>query len=294
MYLSPAVCPRTYANVSSAIKTYNGEGVAAGDVIKWHHTIIHSSEDAPEPQQNELPRRGELPMQPQPIKVETWDRARALDGMARLDYGTQYVFDRNVPNISMFGRIAPSHLAVFYSQLNLVQNRINAPHSSKATRNSASSVAGSITTVKPNEMKSRRPMTPPYPSEKANVQSLKSSSMISLAQLPSSTSAPGVISVDEMQRILDDLRAHAKQHDFQVPDLLSQDQLERLASDQRIREVYLDRVGARWRASSLEDDYGEDDDDENNEEDDDEEGDDGDNGEHEYDKLRDYPQAVTG
>lgn len=69
------------------INTYAGQGVARPGVIRSHHCIIHSSDIAPQPTHDELPRVGEDGMRPVPIRVilnNATSLADRLDPMSRV------------------------------------------------------------------------------------------------------------------------------------------------------------------------------------------------------------------
>lgn len=77
------------ANFSWAlpINTYGGQGVARPGVIRSHHCIIHSSDIAPHPTNDELPRLGDDGMRPVPIRVilnNATSLADRLDPMSRV------------------------------------------------------------------------------------------------------------------------------------------------------------------------------------------------------------------
>ena len=107
-------------NTSSAIKTYNGQGVAGTGVIKSHHAIIYTGtlpaltdDEQPQRMNNGLPESGILP---QAIRVVPFDRGTALDPVARLDYGDSYFFEAGVPNIRLWGKVHDDHHAALYVQ----------------------------------------------------------------------------------------------------------------------------------------------------------------------------------
>lgn len=63
-------------------------------------------------------------MQPQPIRVVSYDRGKALDPMARLDYADRYDFDWGVSNIRLFGRVHEDSHAALFLQYNSVWQTI--------------------------------------------------------------------------------------------------------------------------------------------------------------------------
>ncbi|KAK3712229.1 hypothetical protein LTR37_009091 [Vermiconidia calcicola] len=135
------------------IKTYNGRGVAAPGVIKTHHAIIYTGQEPPTPNANEEPRRmthtGEMEegMHPQAIKVITYDRTKALDPMARLDYADKYEFDHRVPNVRLFAKVDESSEAAMFGQFHLVWARIDAVMNASRNTSTANTTASSSTAV---------------------------------------------------------------------------------------------------------------------------------------------------
>ncbi|KAK5170654.1 uncharacterized protein LTR77_005243 [Saxophila tyrrhenica] len=217
-----------------AIKTYNGEGVAADGVVKFHHAIIYTG-DEPEPEPDELPRRPgngkmEQPMQAQAIRVEQFDRTRALNPMSRLDYGSRYVFDHGVPNIIILGRIHVYSRASLHAQFNHVWAQIREAHRpSHAAQqvSSAASNADSTTTI--------TPATRAGPS------------------LASPDSGP--ITDEELVSLLRNYHNHAHQHGLSMPpQQLNPQQIQGLAANAHARAAYLQCIRQSWTMKDEEED----------------------------------------
>jgi hypothetical protein len=86
------------------ISTYNGQGVAKLGVNKSEHAIIYAGQDDPSAGEHELPKPGEAPMTPVPIRVELDDKSARLDSMSRINFGEVHVIRHNIKTKS-FGRI---------------------------------------------------------------------------------------------------------------------------------------------------------------------------------------------
>ena len=169
-------------------------------------------------------------MQSQAIRVESLDRGKALDPMARLDYGARYVFDNGVPNIRYFGRIHPDYLASLYGSYNLVWSIISGAQPATPVSHQMSataSTAGSVATIVPN--RAARP---------------------SLASPDS-----GPITVDEMRALLQNYYNHARRNQLPLPDQqLTALQIQGLAANAQSRAVYLHRLRSLWRDDEDDDD----------------------------------------
>jgi len=223
--------------IGSPIKTNNGEGVAAPGVIKFHHTIIFTGEE-PQPRQDERPKRTstgqvENPMQAQAIKVEAFDRGKALDPMSRLDYGSRYVFDHGVPNIALFGRVHPDYIANLYAQYNHVWK----------------SIAG---TQRPSyaatqQMSSRASTTDSAATDRT---------VVPTTQARPSLASPdsGPITFDEMRTLLRNYYAYAQRKGLPMPEQqLNVQQLQALAANAQSRALYLRRIRETWQNEDDED-----------------------------------------
>ena len=202
--------------------------MGAPGVIKSHHAIIYTSQPRPalvseQPQrlQNGLPESG---MQPGPIRVVTYDRGKALDPMARLDYGDRYEFDYGVPNIRLFGKVHEDSLANLYVQYNSVWSAIQRAVQGTVPRPGTLPTTGSSTT----EVPARR--------------------------VDYSAPNSGPISDDQMRTLLRHYHAYARRHNLVMPDQqLTTQQIHGLAANAEARAQYLRRVRDLWQQDDEED-----------------------------------------
>lgn len=86
------------------IVTYGRRGVTKPGVTKSEHGIIYTGRTAPDPMPEEAPARGEQPMRPDPICVNTDNREDKLDQLSRIDYGKVYTIEHNV-KVQAFGEV---------------------------------------------------------------------------------------------------------------------------------------------------------------------------------------------
>lgn len=95
---------RTFCN-ALPISTYSGRGVSKRGVVKSEHVIIYTSQTAPMPRADELPRRGEDGMRPVPIRVDAASTSEPLDPMSRLDLAgvTTIAFNLKVKPLGKVG-----------------------------------------------------------------------------------------------------------------------------------------------------------------------------------------------
>ena len=118
--------PQT-ADRSSAIKTYDGQGVAANDVVKSDHCIVYTGRSPPEPGSDERPRRQrdgriEEGMQPIPIRVVPNDHTKTLDLMNRLDLtSVKLAFLGGRNRATMFGEVHRGSMSALMRQFQNVQ-----------------------------------------------------------------------------------------------------------------------------------------------------------------------------
>ena len=229
-----------HADLHSAIKTYNGQGVAAKGVIKSHHAIIYTGA-LPSLKENEQPRRlpngqPENGVLPQPIRVEAYDRGTALDNMARLDYGDRFVFDYGVPNIRLWGRVHPDYHAPLYVQYTQVWGAIQR-------------AALGVT---------------PAPNPSADVTTQSTTTEVPPTRIDFSTPDSGPISDDAVTTLLRQYEEYADRNNLSMPSRrLNQAEIRTLARDSARRATYLRQIRDRWQeeVSNNRDDDDDDDDD---------------------------------
>jgi hypothetical protein len=218
-----------YPNSNRAIKTYNGQGVAAASVIKSHHAIIYTGEK-PELIPEEYPRRmpngqPENGVLPQAIRVETYDRGNALDPMARLDYGDRYLFDYGVPNIRLWGRVHSDFQAALFVQYTQVWAAIQRAVQGVVPTPGAAPTAQSTTTEVP----------PP--------------------RIDPTAADSGPISDEAMEAILRQYREHAERNNLHWPSQrLNAAQIHGLAVDSARRALHLRRIRDGWKDDNDDDD----------------------------------------
>lgn len=99
------------------IQTYNNQGVAKKDVVKWSHAIIYTGKE-PAPDPNELPGVGENPML-QSIRVVSNKRTDIMDRMSRLDFNKIYTVEHNV-KVYDFGWVHEDSRNLLRHQFNYV------------------------------------------------------------------------------------------------------------------------------------------------------------------------------
>ena len=110
----------TYCN-ALPINTYSGRGVSKHSVNKSEHVIIFTGSVPPRPSAAELPRRGEAPMQPVPIQVDTDTPDERLDPMSRLDLGGVTRVEHNI-KVKALGKVNRRSLDALRKQYANVQN----------------------------------------------------------------------------------------------------------------------------------------------------------------------------
>ena len=205
--------------IASAIKTYNGQGVAAPGVIKSHHAIIFTGSQ-PRPDVSEQPQRlpngqPEIGMQPQAIRIIPYDREKALDPMARLDFGDRYEFDYGVPNIRPFGRVHDDSQAALFVQYNAVWATIQrAAHG-----------------------------TVPRPA----VQIVPQTTEISTQRIDLASATSGPITDDQMRMLLQRYREYAQKYSLSMPNqAMSAEQVHSLALSPERRAMWAQRIKDLW------------------------------------------------
>lgn len=101
--------------VDSAVHTHQSQGVARV-ARKEQYGIIHTGSIAPRPTLAELPRPGQLPMQPEPVRVLPDLNEDALDPMSRLNYAKVYTIEHRIP-VKPFGIIESNSRMILSNQL---------------------------------------------------------------------------------------------------------------------------------------------------------------------------------
>ncbi|KAK5146958.1 hypothetical protein LTR32_001528 [Rachicladosporium monterosium] len=97
------------------ILTYGGMGVAKPGVVKSEHAIIYSGHQPLATRPEELPRRGELPMQAQPIRLVLDERPKRLDPMSRINCARVHTIEHNV-KVKPLGMVHPASLEALTTQ----------------------------------------------------------------------------------------------------------------------------------------------------------------------------------
>ncbi|KAK1817240.1 hypothetical protein LTR12_008330 [Friedmanniomyces endolithicus] len=97
------------------ILTYGGMGVAKPGVVKSEHAIIYSGHQSLATRPEELPRRGELPMQAQPIRLVLDERPKRLDPMSRINCARVHTIEHNV-KVKPLGMVHPASLEALTTQ----------------------------------------------------------------------------------------------------------------------------------------------------------------------------------
>ncbi|RMZ14880.1 hypothetical protein D0860_01902 [Hortaea werneckii] len=97
------------------IVTYGGKGVAKTGVNKSEHCITYTGAQVPNPLRQELPIRGEPPMQPIPIRVIPDNVTEKLDSTSRIDLGRVSTLQYNI-KVKAFGTVHWSCMHALHSQ----------------------------------------------------------------------------------------------------------------------------------------------------------------------------------
>ena len=223
----PHILAKASINEYRAIKTYNGQGVAASGVIKSHHTMIYTG-TKPEPQPNELPRRYssgqiETGMQPQAIRIIQYDRATGLDKMARLDYCARHELEYGMPNLRLFGTVHRDSLAALYTQWNLVwvqvYGAISGPPVSAMAIPSSSAIPAALIGIASNTTTPKA--TPPEP-------------------------APSSITDTQMISMIEKYQDYARQRKLTVPPMPSSHAIHEYAQYSQLRKRFLNSIRKGW------------------------------------------------
>lgn len=197
-----------------AIKTNGGRGVAGEGIIKATSSVIYTNaryEILPE----ESPTRGPDghidSMQPQPIKVEAYDKTNALDPMARLDYCDVCEFSFDFPDIKLFGTIHQESRAALDAQYRNAWSKAQVRNPPAAVRSGQTSQPPLATSHNPGNPNS------------------------------------GPITDERLRKIFDDLKAYAKEKELTPPPTgLSQKQWDTLRDDSDTRAKFLGRINNKW------------------------------------------------
>jgi hypothetical protein len=103
--------PPSPSHVNRAIHTYRNRGVSKPGLLKWQHAIIYSTDEPPQPRQDELPdlTRGELGMLGEPIRVNVLSKVNHLLPMSRINFAKVYTVEHNAKVFDV-GQVAKEHL----------------------------------------------------------------------------------------------------------------------------------------------------------------------------------------
>lgn len=250
LYVTSRACNVDFADLLySAIKTNNSQGVAAPGVIKSHHAVIYTGTpptiDAAERPQRMSNGHLENGMQPQAIRVMPYDKTKALDPMARLDYGDRYIFDHGVPNIRVWGRVHENSLPSLFVQFSAVWQNIH----------SAASGPGALgpTVVPPSSLGSvAETITPSTAAAQSATQRTQRQRAPQRAAAGSATRdlpaiGTGAITDEQMLALLRAYRTHAIREDLHWPEeRLNQQQMHALALSAQTRAAYFQRITHAW------------------------------------------------
>ncbi|KAK1070049.1 hypothetical protein LTR74_004446 [Friedmanniomyces endolithicus] len=148
------------------ILTYGGMGVAKPGVVKSEHAIIYSGHQSLATRPEELPRRGELPMQAQPIRLVLDERPKRLDPMSRINCARVHTIEHNV-KVKPLGMVHPASLealttqffavwlppAIPVSQKGAITDKAAAPQAAAASNTSSKAARVNMKRVIEHEMK---------------------------------------------------------------------------------------------------------------------------------------------
>ena len=178
-------------------------------------------------------------MQPQPLQVIQYDKTKALDPMARLDFCDVYEFDYGVKNMKFFGKVHSDSLSFLDIQYKNVWAAVmRAAKGIGAAAAPTGTIAGGTT----GTSAIAGPSSATGPS----------------GENPSSTSS-GSITDDQMRAQLQKFQRHAREHGLTVPGLaVTQDQIHRLAMNAEARAKFFQQIKARWASEEEEEEEEED------------------------------------
>lgn len=186
-------------------------------------------------------------MLPQSIKVVAYDRAKALDPMARLDFGDRYQFDNGVSNMRVWGRVHEDSQAALYVQFNSVWRDIRNAASGPGAMGvmtapniqPPTTATSSVTTTRPtNQRRSDRTGGQRRAAPRSNTNNL-----------PPVGTTP--ITDDQMLALLRAYRAHALRERLHWPEeALSSQQIHALALNPQPRITYMRRITDSWEEDS--------------------------------------------
>lgn len=233
--------------VYSAIKTYNGEGVAQPGVIKAHHSPIYTSRSHIRNEELPTPARSDR-MQPHSIRVSQYDLFQALDPMARIDYTDVYELDNDFPSVKLFGKVHPDSWSFFFTQYRNVWLSIRGsaygPSGSALPERSPPTIADTTETgtirAAPRSGTSTKTVVRAGPPATGN-------NTADNYLLPNS----GPITEAQMMNILHNHHMYAKKHGFTMGKTLDIHQVRRLAADPQVRASYLDGLKVRWKEEAV-------------------------------------------
>ncbi|KAK0319784.1 hypothetical protein LTR82_009119 [Friedmanniomyces endolithicus] len=148
------------------ILTYGGMGVAKPGVVTSEHAIIYSGHQSLATRPEELPRRGELPMQAQPIRLVLDERPKRLDPMSRINCARVHTIEHNV-KVKPLGMVHPASLealttqffavwlppAIPVSQKGAITDKAAAPQAAAASNTSSKAARVNMERVIEHEMK---------------------------------------------------------------------------------------------------------------------------------------------
>ncbi|KAK0941940.1 hypothetical protein LTR29_006513 [Friedmanniomyces endolithicus] len=146
--------------------TYGGMGVAKPGVVKSEHAIIYSGRQPLATRPEELPRRGEMPMQAQPIRLILDERTAKLDSMSRINCARVHTIEHNV-KVKPLGMVHPASMealivqffavwlppAIPVSQKGVIADKAAAPQAAAASTTSSKAARVNMKRVIEHEMK---------------------------------------------------------------------------------------------------------------------------------------------
>ena len=104
------------------IMTYAGQGVAKANVNKSEHLVIHTGKQAPKPLDTELPRRGEVGLRVETIRVIADLRTEALSALSRLHLGKVSTIEHNV-KVRNIGKVHEQSMQTLELAYSIVQEK---------------------------------------------------------------------------------------------------------------------------------------------------------------------------
>jgi hypothetical protein len=255
---------------ASAIKTYNGEGVAAAGVIPFYHAIIYTGRKAPQPSREEMrtiARPGHMErMQPHPIRVQQYDLTQALDSMARLDFTDVYELDYNYPVIRLLGKVHNDSHAAFITQYKSVWSKIrSAAGGTSGLDIDDRNTAKSHTSYEESTLRAAAPSTVATADTavwtgsgapvQAGAENSSEDGEDDQAGSNEVSDSLGIISEAQMRQILQQCEAYAVAKGYSMPgEGLNKDRVLGLARYPIARARYLQLLKSRWEDEKAESD----------------------------------------